>query len=129
MLGRGERDVGRGLVTEFRIDRDVDARVGPREQRARRDGGERMRDRRERLVIDGDQFGAVFRGGETLCHDHCNDFAAMMCLVDGHREMRRNERRRTVFVDERDVGRVPRADRMRDRPEPVIYEIATGQYR
>ena len=129
-MGRaGKGGVGRGAVADFGVEADIRGGIPAHPRRACRDRRRRVRYRRQRLVIDGDLLGRVLGRGEGDGHRHRDDLADVDGLVGGHRKMRGNEGRRAVAVDQRDVGRMPGAERMRDRPQPVGQEIAAGQHR
>jgi len=121
--------IGGGRVADLGIDGDVGPGVSARERCARLDRRRRMGHRRQGFIIHGDQFGAVFGCSEARRHDHRDDLSAVTDLFRRHWEMRRNERRGAVRVFERDVGRMPRPDRMRDRLKPVFEHAPPGQHR
>jgi hypothetical protein len=87
-----------------------------------------MGHRRQRFIVDVHQLGAVLCGGNSRCNNHRNDLSAMTRLHRSHWEMRRDKRRGAVFIDERNVGRVPRPDRMGYGLQTVGQQILARQH-
>ena len=85
-----------------------------------------MGDSRHRLVVDGYKLCGIFCGGKTCCNNHCNDLATMVRFLRCHWEMRWDEGVRAVFIDERDVCRMPCPDRVGYRLQTVIQQILAG---
>ena len=124
----GKCGPGGGFVADFGIDGDVVGGVASREGSARRHSRHRVNYRRQGLVIHLYEFGGILCRSERRRHDHGDDLAAMTRLLRRHREMRRDERRRAVLVRERDVGGMPRPDRMRYRLQTIGRQVAPGQH-
>ena len=77
-----ESEVGRGYVAGFGIDAQIGAVLLPDDWRPQCQRIARPRDRRQRLVDDGDLLGRIHRLRERLGDDRRNGFADMADLVD-----------------------------------------------
>ena len=83
VFGAGERGVGRVLAAHHQRERHIVGRLVPNDRRA---GLDRILDidhRRQRLVVDLDQFGGVLRLGQSLGDDEGDALAHGAHLVGG----------------------------------------------
>ena len=128
MGGAGEGRRGAGGVAEFAVDHDIGAGFVEQARRIGIGRLARVGDRRQHLVVDLDQFGAVLGGGDALRHHHGDGLADETYLVGRQRIMRRREGLEAVAALERDFGGMLRPHLVGDRLQAVGDEIAAGQH-
>ena len=120
VLGVGERGVGRVLVAHHQREGDVVRRLVPDRGRAGLDRVLDIDHRRQRLVVDLDQFGGVLRLRQRFGDDEGDAFADGAHFVDGEDRQRRAETFRPAHVF---------GHRWRQRPELVGRDVGAGQHR
>jgi hypothetical protein len=111
--------IGCGGVANLGVEADIGGGIPPCERRIGLHRGESLRHRRQRRIIDDDCLRPILSRSEGGSDHHCDDFAGMVRRVHRHRKMLGNKSRRAVHVRQRDVGRMPRPDRMRYRPQTI----------
>ena len=109
MRGAGEDRLGRGGVADLAVEDDVGA-VAPRPRRTGLGCDEAVRHRRQRLVLDHEQFSGVLSRGDARRDDGRDDLADMAHLRPDDRGLLRPDDRRAVLDLDADIGRVAVGD-------------------
>ena len=88
LVGGGKRALGRLLVAEKGLDREIPRQLVPHRWRAGRKRGRRVEDEGQRLVFDRDRLGCVERLRQRLGHHHRHRLADMARLVPRQERVR-----------------------------------------